>query len=506
MKKYNKIISVLIIMCIITVIGCKEDFLNLTNPNELTPDQFWKTESDVDMAITSLYACIGMGEWSEQWDFNEHYNLCQEARSDMVRWQMWEPQQQISEYTYTPTQYMERNHWKWCYRMIFTANQILENVAKMENLDAAKKKIYEGEAKFARGHAYFLLLKNFGNVVLVTEMAKTPADFYKSQSQAADVWAQIEIDFTDAKANLPTSWESKWLGRATKGAATTYLGKAYLFQEKWAQAETEFKAVTTMGYELISDYWSLFTGLNEHSKESIFEINFSSIEEGGRLESVAIAEQYSEYNSNWVTDWGKQLFLNDTTNTGGFSQRFYASVLWDDPGCSVWYWNGMNYRDFFISVNQPTEDRMFLKKYVVYRTDWPDVTKADNNYFILRYDDVLLMLAEALNEQGKTAEAIPYVNEVRTRAGSVLLGSLNQAQLRQHIREVERPLEFICEATRFDDLRRWYGFSKNGGLKALLIAHNRYSASNFIDNVSELWPIPQVELDANPNMVQNPGY
>jgi hypothetical protein len=98
------------------------------------------------------------------------------------------------------------------------------------------------------------------------------------------------------------------------------------------------------------------------------------------------------------------------------------------------------------------------------------------------------------------------VNEVRTRAGSVLLGSLNQAQLRQHIREVERPLEFICEATRFDDLRRWYGFSKNGGLKALLIAHNRYSASNFIDNVSELWPIPQVELDANPNMVQNPGY
>jgi hypothetical protein len=166
----------------------------------------------------------------------------------------------------------------------------------------------------------------------------------------------------------------------------------------------------------------------------------------------------------------------------------------------------MSYREFFTSVNLPDEDRMFWKKYVVYRPEWPDVTKADNNYFILRYDDVLLMLAEALNEQGKTSEAIPYVNQVRTRAESVLLGDLNQVQLRQHIREVERPLEFVCEATRFDDLRRWYGFSKDGGLKAVLMEHGRYSAENFVDGVSELWPIPQREIDANPNIEQNPGY
>lgn len=506
MKNYIKIISAFALMLIVSSTGCKKDWLELTNPNELTPDQFWNTEADVDMAIVSLYACVGMGEWSEQWDFNEHFNMCQEARSDMQRWSIWEPQQAISEYNYTPTQYMERNHWKWCYKMIFTANQILENVAKMENLDAAKKTAYEAEAKFVRGHAYFLLLKNFGNIILVTEMAKTPDDFYKSQSPAADVWAQIESDFKDAKAGLPASWEDKWLGRATKGAATSYLGKAYLFQKKWAQAETEFKEVTNMGYGLVDDYESLFTGLNEHSKESIFEVNFTAIEEGGRLESLATAELYSEYNSVWVADWGKQLFLKDTTPTGEFSKRFYASVLWDDPGCSVYYWNGMNYREFFTSVNQPDEDRMFWKKWVVYRTDWPDVTKADNNYFILRYADVLLMLAEALNEQNKTAEAIPYVNLVRARAGSVLIGNMNQTELRHHIREVERPLEFVCEATRFDDLVRWYGFNQDGGLKALLTSHGRYSAENFRDGISELWPIPQRELDANPSLQQNSGY
>jgi starch-binding outer membrane protein, SusD/RagB family len=505
MKKYNKIISTLIIILIITIIGCKKDFLILTNPNELTPDQFWKTESDVDMAITSLYAMVQMPEWGEQWDFNEHFNLCQEARTDMIQWQMWEPLQSISEFLYTPSQYMERNHWKWCYRMIFTANQILENVEKMEDLNAEKKLVYEAEAKFVRGHAYFLLLKNFGNVILVTETAKTPDDFYKPQVPAAQIWTQIENDFTDAKTSLPPSWETKWLGRATKGAAASYLGKAYLFQEKWAQAEAEFKAVTTMGYELEQDYWSLFTGLNEFNKESVFEVNFSAIQEGGRLESLATAEQYSEYNSNWVSEWGKQLFLKDTTTTGGFSKRFYGSVLWDDPGCDVYYWNGLNYNDFCTENNLPT-DRMFLKKYVVYRPDWPDVTKADNNYYVIRYSDVLLMLAEALNEQGKTNEAIPYVNEVRDRAESVPLGSMTQEELRDHIRHVERPLEFICEATRFDDLTRWYGFGKEGGLKALYISHDRNAASNFVDSQSELWPIPQAELDANPNLEQNEGY
>ena len=506
MKYLNKIISVLMVTWIFAFLGCDENYLDVTNPNELTPDQFWKTEADVEQAITSLYACIAMGEWSEQWDFNEHYLMVQEARSDMTRWQTWQPQQAISEYTYTPSQYMERNHWKWLYRTIFTANQILENVEGMEDLDASVKKIVLAEAKFARAHSHFLLLKNFGNIIIVTEMAKTPDDFYKAQSPASDVWAQIEQDLKDAKADLPTSWEDKWLGRVTNGAATAYLGKMYLFQEKWADAETEFKLVTGMGYELESDYESLFMGLNEHNKESIWEINFSSIEEGGRVESVNNANLASNYKSLYVTDWGKQLFLTDTATDGTFSQRFYGSVVYDDPGCDVWYWNGMTYREFFTDKGVPEEDRMFWKKWATFSEDWPHKSKGDNNFYIVRYSDVLLMLAEALNEQAKTPEAIGYVNQVRERAGSMLLSNPDQAQLREHIRQVERPLEFVLETTRWDDLVRWYGYGKDGGLKAILTAHNRYNAENFQDSFSEIWPIPQREMDANPEIIQNPGY
>jgi len=505
MKYQNRILSLLIIIGLFTSIGC-EDYLDVTNPNELTPDQFWETEADADKAITSLYACMAMGEWSEQWDFNEHYFLVQEARSDMTRWQYWQPVQSISEYTYTPSQYMQRNQWKWCYRMIFTANQIIENIEGMEDLDAAKKKVYIAEAKFARAHAHFLLLKNFANIILVTEMAKTPDDFYKDQSAAADVWTQIEQDFTDAKSDLPASWEEEWLGRVTKGAATAYLGKVYLFQEKWADAETEFKSVTNMGYELESDYFSLFSGLNEHNKESIWEINFTANEEGGRCESDNTPNVASRYQSLWVTEWGKQLFLTDTAADGSFSNRFYGSVLYDDPGCDVWYWEGRTYREYFTDENLPDEDRMFWKKWAVYREYWPHRSKGDVNYYIIRYSDVLLMLAEALNEQGKTSEAIGYVNQVRERAGAMLLGTPDQAQLREHIRQVERPLEFVLEATRWDDLVRWYGNGKDGGVKAVLTAHDRYGVENFTDGISEIWPIPQREIDANPNIVQNPGY
>ncbi len=507
MKYINKIKWILVIIMLFASIGCEKDYLDVTNPNEITPDQFWKTEEDVDKAIVALYATIGMGEWSEQWDFNEHYFMCQEARSDMTRWQFWQPQQAISEYSYTPTQYMQRNQWKWCYRMIFTANQIIENVANMDDLDATKKAMYDGEAKFARAHAYFLLLKNFGNIIIVTEMAKTPDDFYKPQVSADVVWARIESDFQAAKAVLPDSWEEKWLGRVTKGAATAYLGKVYLFQEKWGDAEDEFREVTGMGYELEEDYFSLFSGLNEHNKESIWEINFSSSEEGGRVESWNTPMQASNWKSLWVTDWGKQLFLTDTAADGSLSERFYGSVLYDDPGCDVWYWEGMTYREYFTSQGLPDEDRMCWKKWAAVREDeWPHRTKGDNNFYIIRYSDVLLMLAEALNEQDETGDAIDYVNEVRERAGSALLGSMTQAELREHIRQVERPLEFCLEATRFDDLVRWYGFGKDGGISAVLTAHNRYSAENFVDGISELWPIPQAEIDANPNIQQNEGY
>ena len=126
--------------------GCNEDYLDVTNPNDLTTDQFWQDEEDVNKAITALYATMQIQEWSEQWDFNEMYHVSHEAKSDLNYWQIWQPVQSIARYQANPAQYMTRYLWKWCYQMIFTANQILENLDKVEGLDAGKKSIYAAEA------------------------------------------------------------------------------------------------------------------------------------------------------------------------------------------------------------------------------------------------------------------------------------------------------------------------------------------------------------------------
>ncbi|MCK0136037.1 RagB/SusD family nutrient uptake outer membrane protein [Arenibacter sp. S6351L] len=486
--------------------GCNDDFLETVNPNSLTPEQFWQNEEDVEKALIALYATLQTQQWEEQWDFNEMYHMSHEAKSDMVYWDIWQPMQSIARYDPNPNQYMTEYLWRWLYQTIFTANQLLENIDRMVEdgkLDSSKRDIFAGEAKFARAHALFVLLKDFGAVPMPLEVPQTSEGFYKGRSTKDEIWTQIESDLNDAKKSLPSSWSEEWLGRATKGAATAYLGKTYLFQEKWTEAIAQLNEVTTMGYALVEDYESLFSGLNKHSSESLFEINFTSVEDGGGIESTNISGVHS-WESNWVTDWGKQLFLSDTTSTGNYTQRVYASVLFDDPNASVWYYNGKTYRQYFDEQGRQDEDRMFWRKWVVNRDYFQNRSKSDINYFIIRYADVILMLAEAENELGNTSEAINRINEVRARAGSALISGMNQNEVRGHIRNVERPLEFVLEATRFDDLVRWYG--KDGGVKTILENHNRYGAENFINGTNEIWPIPQIELDANPDLDQNPNY
>jgi hypothetical protein len=453
-------------------------------------------------AITAMYATTHYQVWGGRWGAGEILHMTQVARSDMGLWTIWQPMQGLARFEMSTTSYMTWDLWTIAYQTIFGANQVIENVPDVPDLSAETANTFIAEAKFIRAHNLFMLLKNYGNIVLATDIAKSPDDFYQKQSTPEEVWAQIEKDLKEAKEALPASWEEQWLGRATKGAATAYLGKVYLYQEKWELAKTELMAVTKMGYELVDDFSSLFDGTNEHSSESVFEINYTSDREGSRQESINTATVYSNYWEVAVTDFGKQLFLNDINDAGEFSKRFYASVLWDDPGCDVYYWEGQTYTEFYGAE----ETNMYWKKWVHFHDWYEHKTRTDANHPIIRYADVLLMLAEAMNELGQTPDAIPYVNMVRERAGSTLIGDMNQSELRNHIRHVERPLEFAMEGNRFYDLVRWYGFGKDGGLKSFFTNQGRYGAENFVDGESEYLPIPQDEIDANPEIVQNPGY
>jgi len=498
-KKYIVLLSVILLGILMS--ACEKDFLTLQNPNQMTVESFWRNAGDVESALTATYALLQHQWWDEYWAPGEMF-MSLEVMSDLTNADIFYPIKGHKEYSATPTMYTVYYFWQEDYKMIFAANQVIENTPNIESLTDDQKNTYIAEAKFLRAYAYFQLLNLYGNIVLVTEVPKTPEDFYKAQSTPEEVYAQIEEDLKFAKDHLPAQWPDSWLGRATKGAATAYLGKVYLFQEKWAQAETEFKAVTNMGYALVDDMYSLFTGKNEYSSESIFEINFTADRSGGRIESQSLVPNYGDWLGLWPTDHLKDLFMADTTADGKPSKRVYASIVFDDPNSDVWYFNGKTFEEYY----GPDETKIFYKKYNYYNSaeDAYEFYSVGINYIVMRYADVLLMLAEALNEQGKTAEAVPYVNQVRARAGSVPIDAgISQSDLRHHIREVERPLELCNETGRFFDLVRWY---KSSSVQAALQANNAPYWDKFDDGVDEIWPIPDDEIQANPQVVQNPGY
>jgi len=495
----------LIIMCVALLAtlftACDKDFLTVVNPNEMTVDSFWRNGEDVEAALTATYAMLQHQWWSEYWGPGEAF-ACLESLSDLTNHTSFNPIDATSQYEADPNHYSVYYFWEHNYKMVYAANQILKYVPGITTLTDEEKNEFLGEAHFLRAYAHFQLLTLYGNIVLVTDVPVTPEDFYQVQVAPEAVWAQIEEDLTFAKNNLPTDYADAWSGRATKGAATAYLGKAYLFQEKWSEAETEFKAVTNMGYGLVNDIYSLFNGLNEFSEESIFEVNYTADVTGGRSEATSINPWFDAWLGLWPTDHLKGLFMDDTTANGEPSARTFASIVFNHPNSDVYYFEGQTFEEYYGA----DENRVFYKKYSY--TDDTDNWYAEigTNYLVMRYSDVLLMLAEALNEQGKTAEAIPYVNQVRNRAGSVPIDAgMSQTDLQHHIREVERPLELCNEMGRFFDIVRWYKDTA-GGVKAILEANGRNYADNFENGKDEIWPLPVEEVDANPNVVQNPGY
>ncbi len=485
--------------------ACEKDFLDLTNPNQMTVSSYWRNAEDVEAALTGTYALLQQQWWGGYWAPGEMF-MTKQVQSDLTQTtNLFYPIGSGGHNAYNPTANMYTTYYFWesYYKMIYAANQVIENTPTISSLTEDQKNAFVGEAKFLRAYGHFQLLKLYGNIVLVTEVPPTPDDFYKPQSAPEAVYAQIEADLQSAKQYLPQQYEEKWLGRATKGAATAYLGKVYLFQKKWSKAEAEFKAITNMGYALVSDMYSLFTGLNEHSEESIFEINYTANRPADRIESMSLVPNFNDWLGLYPTQHMKELFQGDTTANGVPSARTFASVVFDHPDSDIWYFDGKTFEEYF----GPDEERIFYKKYNYYDADTDAYWYASVgiNYVMMRYADVLLMLAEALNEQGSTSEAITYINQVRNRAGSIPIStSLSQSALRNYIREVERPLELCNEMHRFWDMVRWY--KDDGGVQAALQANNAPYADNFTDGVNEIWPITKWEIQSNPNIVQNPGY
>ena len=252
--------------------SCKSDKLDLINPNQLSPDTYFKTEAQVASAVNAVYGAMqttGMYN-RHMWFGND--NMSHENAGNP---QLESDKRDYLNFSFDYTHGAIGAYWESCFRGINKANFVINNAARIAlipdaQLSAERKTKYDGEAKFMRAEYYFWLVIKFGDVPILTDV---PTDVKgTARSTVADVWAQIEKDLTDATTELLDKADED-LGRATKGAAWALLGKARLYQKKYAEALTAFNNVT--GYSLEANYLNNFLEETEHGPESIFEVELN---------------------------------------------------------------------------------------------------------------------------------------------------------------------------------------------------------------------------------------
>jgi tetratricopeptide (TPR) repeat protein len=374
------------------------------------------------------------------------------------------------------------------------ANFVIDRVADMENISTDLEERIIGEAKFLRALFYFNGVRLFGGLPIILE--PSTENLNVTRSSEAQTYAQIISDLNDAVEVLPERYdggEFNEVGRATKGAALGILAKVYLNQGEYALAEAAASEVTRLNYDLNPNYWQNFEPINENDMESVFEVQFSA----GAGEDPFGKKHQGSWPTEFTNPRGSGISPGGGYGWGHVTQEFVSSYAPGDERLSVTVWrDGDSYAGFTYSSNLSSTGYN-IKKWVR-GSQSVTATDSDLNIPVLRYSDVLLVLAEAINEQGRPGDAEQYINDVRDRAGLSALSDLTQAEMREAIME-ERRLEFAFEGKWWFDLMR-------AGPDYAEIYFEDLGITNFDKTKHILMPIPQTDMDLNPNLEQNPNY
>ena len=499
--------------------GCVTDEdLVQTDPNLDSELAFWKTDEDAVKGLNAAYsALLADGTYMRSTPL-----LLDLKGDDMRSNSPWVAMANVGKFN---SSVADASIYGWayemCYQGIYRANQVLTKVPAIE-MDAELKQRVLGQAYFLRGLYLFHMVNFFKNVPipLSLEELKHP------QKTEAEGWAQVKADFQMAADMLPASYtgitgpDADQKGRATKGAALAYLGKAQLFTRDFTGAKATFESVMNLGvYSLVSNYRDNFTTANENNSESVFEVQFSREAGGVALgwggipasdwgKTSARAITYAPRGFGWTDaqpTWALyNEFHDELTANGQVDPRLDATIFYNKPGVMLY---GQSFQQYYATSPADLND-LFARKYqnsdgdFANEMDW----RSGINERLMRYADVLMMYAECLNETGDTAGAYAYIQMVRGRVGLANLATVHpnmtQAQMREQIGH-ERMLEFALEGHRSDDIRRWgwlQDATKLAWLKSRDAEFNTYAPGR------EYFPIPQLEMDTNQGTVQNTGY
>lgn len=492
MKK--NIIPILGLLLIGTLNSCFDDFLKEEPFDFLGSENFYKNKADALAALDAVYSSFqGTGMNGNLLLGVADLPTDQVLERALLGSGAWG---QFEEFSLVAENGNGKDIWEDHYKAINRCNAVLTRVPEINTVDLGdelKNRIL-GEASFFRGLAYFNLVRLFVNVPLVTaEIIPLSEANVSNVGTESSVWDLIISDLEFAESNLPISYSGADFGRVTKYAASGILAKVYLQRSglgkanEWNLAISKTKEIMDNGtYSLQANYADVFDINNEWNSEILFAINFiagygnqdqsvtpmtaitGSIPSGGYGRYASEPEFFESWDTSdlrYDATWLTEFVSSETGDTVTYPE---------DVGV---FWNG------FVAISK-------------YRSN---DAEGNNEYGldipVLRYSDILLMNSEAENEaNGPSADAVYGLNLVRERAGQLPIdhSTVNKQQLKDIIIH-ERALEFVMEAQGYFDYQRW-GILEEKNPEYNVQPHHYYL------------PIPQRELDLNPNLVQNEGY
>lgn len=470
MKNSKTIFKMLFLVFIAFQMVSCDDELNQTPITENESSKFYKTESQLEGAVNATYAVL---------QFNGLYGLyipaLGEIPSDNTYVEVPANDNgafgELDEFTTITANVPITRAWKDSYIGIQRANLVLNRIDGVSYIDQTKKTSRVGEVKFIRALIYFNMVRIFGDVPLVTKETINPNDFFgQGRTTKNLVYEQIIKDLQEAISSLPIAQTQA--GRVTKGAAQTLLGKVYLTLNEFSKAKEQLEAVVKAGnYTLLTDVNKIFALDSENNKEIIFATQFAS----GINVNTEGTSAFQQFSPSGTVSGAKGHNLP--------TKSFFALYQTNDTRKAAY-------------IGQTTAGVLFTKKLKTALV----VQDSGSDWVVLRYADVLLMLAEIENELNNPTQAILYLNQVRSRAGLINSAATGKPDIQDAI-ELERRLEFIGEGHRWFDLLR-----TNKAITTMNAWFLSQNSKITIDNNDLLFPIPQSQINTDPAIKQNPGY
>lgn len=485
MKMRKSLYKIVLVAGLALLLGC-EDFISLHPLDEANVENSFQNPDDINLGVMGVYDALQSGGYPQDMAILAEL-ITDNARTQSHRLGIASADnlREVAFFQLTDANSNMERRWNELYQGIARANLVLEKIEEISFSGEDLKNQYIGEAKFLRAIFYFDLVRFFGGVpVSLSEISSSDEAFALERKSEEEVFSVIIEDLQDAISLLPVSYNDTNVGRATEGAAKALLARVYLTSNEPDLAIPLLRELTESpySYDLMDNYAGVFEG--DNTRESIFEIQYTT----------SVPGEGSPY-PNWFLPEdptsGEDIFGDGYLGGNGTGISLATMELWNA------FEEDDSRKDFTIAKYYSEMEADTIYRVNKYKEPPARPNDSEDNIILLRYADVLLMLAEAINESnnGPTPEAYSAVDAVRARAGLTPWDrTLDYEGFKMELLE-ERRFEFSFENHRWFDLKRYD--------QAFEILSDKGYA---IQSHHVLFPVPRSEISINSLIEQNPGY